>query len=312
MVRLPLILTLAGIAVSACALDGPSSDPDKARIITTDLANFWKAYDEGKRAGDLKEALQKGYLDCGSKGVKQFIPGRIQSAEALANTVRACSAYYESTRAQMLKISGLEKRIRVPFHVLKSLYPDAVFPDVFFVVGRLSSGGTSQPAGLLIGAEFYSGTPKSPHNELSPWVQANIADFDRIPAIVSHELIHYQQKTAPTRTLLDHCIIEGSADFIGELISGGIINQRAYAWAEPKQAMLWKEFKAEMDKGDLSHWLYQGDKAKDRPADLGYYMGYKICQAYYQKSADKKKAIKEILTIKDFSTFLKSSGYDPR
>ena len=52
-----------------------------------------------------------------------------------------------------------------------------------------------------------------------------------------------------------------------------------------------------------------GEAAKERPADLGYYIGYKICEAYYQNAKDKKQAIKDILGIKDFNQFLKDSGY---
>jgi uncharacterized protein YjaZ len=50
-------------------------------------------------------------------------------------------------------------------------------------------------------------------------------------------------------------------------------------------------------------------KTPERPADLGYYVGYKICQEYYEKSADKKKAIKDILEIRDFDQFFRESGY---
>jgi len=38
-------------------------------------------------------------------------------------------------------------------------------------------------------------------------------------------------------------------------------------------------------------------------------MGFKICQSFYDKAADKKKAIEQILTIKDFRQFLLESGY---
>ncbi|NEM98820.1 hypothetical protein GXP69_14040 [Pontibacter sp. BT327] len=60
---------------------------------------------------------------------------------------------------------------------------------------------------------------------------------------------------------------------------------------------------------DISNWLYNGLKSTDKPGDLGYYMGYKICEAYYNNSEDKKQAIKEILDIKDHQAFLEKSGY---
>ena len=64
-----------------------------------------------------------------------------------------------------------------------------------------------------------------------------------------------------------------------------------------------------MNGTDTSHWLYQGDKSTDRPADLGYYMGCRIAEAYYQHSADKKQAIRDILAVSDYAAFLHDSHY---
>ena len=52
-------------------------------------------------------------------------------------------------------------------------------------------------------------------------------------------------------------------------------------------------------------WRFPGD----RPGDLGYWMGYLIAKAYYERARDKAKAIREILTIRDFDRFLEASGY---
>src|SRR5262249_55930565 len=100
--------------------------------------------------------------------------------------------------------------------------------------------------------------------------------------------------------------------FIAELISGKHINTHLHDYANPRERELWAEFKRGMDGTDMSNWLYQGESSKDRPADLGYYMGYKICEAYYRSAKDKKQAIKDILEIKDFGRFLKDSEYEAK
>lgn len=46
------------------------------------------------------------------------------------------------------------------------------------------------------------------------------------------------------------------------------------------------------------NWLYNGGDVKDKQADLGYYMGYKIAESYYNNSDDKNKAISEIIEMK--------------
>ena len=58
--------------------------------------------------------------------------------------------------------------------------------------------------------------------------------------------------------------------------------------------------------------VYEGDKAVNRPADLGYWVGYKIAESYYKNAKDKKQAVKELLEIKDFSKFLADSRYEEK
>ncbi len=67
-----------------------------------------------------------------------------------------------------------------------------------------------------------------------------------------------------------------------------------------------------MDGNKVTRWLYNGSNSKELPADLGYYIGYKIVESHYGLAKDKQKAIKEILTIQDFAKFLKESGYEAK
>jgi hypothetical protein len=203
----------------------------------------------------------------------------------------------------------MKEPIKASFRKLKELYPAAIFPDVYFLIGVMNSGGTNTDKGLLIGTEMYGITKQTPYEELTDWHKAVLKSIEAIPHIVAHELIHHEQKSRGNNTLLSQSIREGSADFIAEMISGGNINDHLHTYGNPRERELWIEFQKEMNGKDYSHWLYQGDKSKDRPADLGYYVGYKICEAYYKQAADKKLAIKDILEIKDFNQFLVASRY---
>jgi uncharacterized protein YjaZ len=81
-----------------------------------------------------------------------------------------------------------------------------------------------------------------------------------------------------------------------------------HAWADPRAAELWAEFRERMHGTDMAGWLYGGNDATERPADLGYWMGYRIAHAYYARTADKRQAIHDILNITDFDAFLAASG----
>jgi hypothetical protein len=47
----------------------------------------------------------------------------------------------------------------------------------------------------------------------------------------------------------------------------------------------------------------------DQPVDLGYVVGARIVQAFYDRADDKAWAVREILSITDYEGFLERSGY---
>ncbi len=140
-----------------------------------------------------------------------------------------------------------------------------------------------------------------------------------------HEFVHTLQNRS-NNALLAHCLNEGACDFIAE-----IINQKKLSETFPNgyidfgyknEKDIWTEFKRFIksnEKGKFFDWLY-GKKGRSlngtQMKDLGYFIGYKICKAYYDNSIDKKLAIKEIIEM-DVSTdekarsFLLKSGYAP-
>lgn len=290
------------VAVSAHA---QNRNPLSTEIITSDLDRFWVALD--KAGPEINpEVIDELYLKPGSKGIKGFTKGRIKSAEYLSGVIKSHSKYYHSIKSSTDSIPGMKDQIRQSLVKLKDLYPKAIFPPVYFVMGALSSGGTSSNDGLIIGADMYGRTQNTPTDELNEWLLSVIKPVNEVPHIVAHELIHFQQDY-DGGTLLAASIKEGSADFIAELISGRHINQHVHEFADPQEKELWYEFKEKMNGKDYTGWLYSS--VKGRPNDLGYWMGYKITKAYYDQINDEKKAIDDILHIKDFQAFLEKSGY---
>jgi Predicted Zn-dependent protease (DUF2268) len=266
-------------------------DPDSARLITSDITLFWDVLARAP-ADSLEEWLEREYLARGTPGLRDFIPGRILSAADLALQVRRRRARYDAVRSSTLRVSEAEPGIRAALRALKELYPEAAYPDVYFVIGRFNSGGTASANGLLIGAEMYD-------------------DPARLPAIVAHELIHFQQgPLSGPRTLLAQSFREGAANFVGEMISGVHINSEAHRYGKAHERELWKEFKERMRGTDYTGWLY-GDPPGERPADMGYFVGYRIAQAYYDKAADKRAALRDIIRGTDVEGIVARSGYDP-
>ena len=292
-------------------------DPDDVRLVTSDIGNFWRAYDssEGKTTEEKIEIFETEYLDKGSIGLTDFVEARIESAEELVKAVEAMPKYYASIRASSYRVLEMTDWIRNYMHNWKRLYKDASFSDVYFVIGKMTTGGTTSSNGLLIGTEILCRTDDLTEEELHPLYLKILKPIDHTPYMVIHELIHTQQKyDFDGNTLLGHSIMEGAADFLGELSSGRHINQLQHEYGRVNESELWEEFSKEMLQEDRSNWLYNYSfqNTSERPPDLRYFMGYRICESYYEKMDDQKRAIRDILAIKDGPDalrFLKESGY---
>ncbi|MEM9930790.1 MAG: hypothetical protein AAF840_13270 [Bacteroidota bacterium] len=283
-----------------------TDDPEAARFVTEDIDRFWTVFDAAN--GQPKAAdLEQGYLSPGSQGVQDFIPNRIESAKKLAKKIKKKQAYYQSIRPYSLRIRELENEMRAHYRSFKELYPATVYPEAYFVIGRLNSGGTTGPRSVIMGAEMFGDPTATP--------AAKIA-FDALPIIVIHELVHYQQNYGGEDGLLRQTLKEGAADFIAAVVTNNPIDQHHLdGYAKPKRKEIWDLFMAQKDDlGWKSYrgWMYGGNVKlfSDAPNDLGYWLGFQICHAYYQKATDKKQAIYDILNIRDPQAFLAASGYE--
>ncbi|CAM2988856.1 hypothetical protein DRF59_10565 [Chryseobacterium flavum] len=264
-----------------------SSDPLNAVFETKDTDRFWKAFDKIEKSGQNPFT---DYIKDGSPGVKGFIEFRIINADSLYSKVKKRREDYLKSRNVLAGINQKEKKTRAVYSALKYWYPEAKFPPVYFVYGRFNSGGTVSGDGIIIGTEMLN-------------------NLDGVVPLIAHELIHFQQNNKGKENLLKHSLTEGIADFVSELISGENINTKAFLYGETHSDELCREFVSRLRGDDQTDWLYETSKKDDRPNDLGYWMGYKISEAYFRKQPDKHKAIHELLNIQDPLLLLKESGF---
>jgi hypothetical protein len=248
-------------------------------------------------------------------------------AELLAATVARRPRFYAGLRRSTLaldSLGGAVAQIRAEYRRLAALYPDAVFPPVYFLIGRLTSGGTTGPSGILIGAEMHAATATTPRDELTAWQRAVVGDVKGVPRVVAHELVHVQQEEArrfrgatpagaasSAPILLAQALEEGCADLLADVMVGSPDSSGNIAYGLAHERELWRDFQRAMLGTDTKGWLYEGDAAKNRPADLGYFIGARICRAYYERAPDKRQAVRDILVMDDPKAFLQASGYKP-
>ena len=326
--RWGVIAVTAGSALSSCSSSSTeplaaTSDPAEVTIRSSDVALFWSVFDsEGPPYSDRTFLEQ--YVANGSAALKAFRGRRPLNFERFGQILNdpAVRSYYLSIREASLALDTQRGSLRDAFENLKSLYPAAVFTDVTFVVGGLSTGGTLLEDGqIVIGAELFMVQPDSPLGALPHSLQSVLRPPSYLVSIVVHELIHVQQARhafeagrpfTDGANLLKMALIEGGADFVTDRILGVYANDHLPAWANGRQAELWEEFRIAMNGTDLSRWLFNRSRTTERPADLGYYIGYKIAEARYDKASDKAQAIRELIEVDDAAAFLAASGYADR
>lgn len=316
---LPLLLMGCGSDQSTAPDAGITTDPAQAQLVTEDVDRYWRAYEAGGRAGSTA-AFQQRYLDSATAGLQDFIGLRQLTATSLVQVAAAYPSYLEAVRGWWRTTpdrNTVLNTIRANYATLKSRYPEAIFPPVTVLVGRYSTGGTVSGRGLLIGLEFFGRDAQAPLGELNAFARDNQKSWMRdLPPLVAHEHTHFLSGRAGSTsgrsgaTLLARSLNEGVAEFIGELASGEPTYLRFFRVWQANEAAYFAEFLREKDGTDISRWLYnQGSTTGGRPGDLGYFIGYRIAQAYYARATDKAQAIRELIALRDPAALLAQSGY---
>jgi hypothetical protein len=304
---LPRTLALAAMAAAIAGATSPCgarhgvSPAVPAEIHIEDVALFYSVYDTA-HGHPTADQLQHDYLDKGSQGLHDLTKVRNVTGERIAAMIAQHPEYYEGARRCEAVLPHVKARVGAALAKLGRLYPEARFPPVTIAVGRGKPVGVGSPVtGIQIGLEALCATN---------WMNADVED--RFVHVIAHEYIHVQQVRALVDdehpTVLEMSLIEGAADFLGELTSGGL----AYSYdaaTRGREGAIETAFAADEDKTDLSAWLYNSTHVKQ--GDLGYWVGYRIVKVYYEHASDKTRAIREIVQMDDPHAFLKKSGWYP-
>jgi hypothetical protein len=102
---------------------------------------------------------------------------------------------------------------------------------------------------------------------------------------------------------------EGGAEFVTHLVTGRISQTKGLAYMEAHEAELKQRLRDDLARQDAKFWLWESLDQDEIPSLLGYVMGFKICEAYYNAASDKSAALDAILRMKDPDAFLAQSGY---
>ena len=297
----------------------------RPEISTVDITYFWLAFDqlsEAKNHADSVETIQKNYIDICSNVYSKYIQRSNISAEEYVTLFTIYPNYWRAIRPLTEQITNRRDELETALQKLAATIPGFKIPDIYFGIGCLRQGGTIKGNTIIIGAELAAADTLIDKSELSTWLKSVVGKTGDIVAMTAHESIHVQQTWFPLGeffffflhqqlSLLNMAILEGSADYITASVLGLNINAGIREYGLQHECELWKNFEASIanDPFDYSKWLYNGNSARDMPADMGYFIGYQITQAYFNSEADKNKAYTTIFKRGKYRKVFEESDY---
>jgi Predicted Zn-dependent protease (DUF2268) len=307
---LPVIAIM--LAVQAYAMNEVTSEGAQSPVASPtlpvfhidDVARFYGLY-SATHGHPTAEELQRDYLDPGSEGLHRLAQLRNVSGASIAAAIDKHPQIYADAQRCMAVLPRVRERVAVSLQKLGQLYPEAQSRPITIAVGRGKPVGVTDASGVEIGLEALCGVT---------WMEPNVED--RFVHVIAHEYAHVQQALrAPALyddehpTVLEESLLEGAAEFTAELISGSVSSTQLASMTKGRESEIETAFLADVDKTDLSKWLYNGTLTQ--PGDLGYWVGYRIAKSYYRHAADERQALREILEMNDPKTFLAKSAWRP-
>lgn len=292
-------------------------------IVTTDIGNFWEAYENITAIQD--SVLQYKYLDSlyfqkGTAGLQAIRQARNYTAQDYITAINNYPKFWASVKENTFKADQFSQELAIGIDKLKALYPDLKPAKIYFTIGALRTGGTTLDSLVLIGSEIAM-TDK---NTISEEFPENIKNgrrtyFDSNPIndivlLNIHEYVHTQQNPQ-IHNLLSIAIREGVAEFVSTSAMHLPSAIPAIKYGTDNAEKVRTKFEQEMFyPNNQAKWFWSDYPNEFGVRDLGYYVGYQMAKNFYEQAENKSTAIKKMIEL-DFTNeseieeFVEKSNY---
>jgi hypothetical protein len=279
-------------------------DPHEVVLSYDDVTNFVRALEMMESETDSIAVLSREYLDEASVGLAEYVRAREFEAVDFLEAIRADRASFTELTGLRVQLASQEAAIREALSGMNRVTPNTSFVPVYYFVGTGHAGLQAEPSehGLLLAISELAEDPSV------------------LRLVIVHETVHVQQALAvgmeeymqifgPKMSLLALSIREGTAEYFTYLSTGQYAKQAAYDYLLAHESEIWTRFETDMNERLPGDWMFSRPEDPEQPVDLGYVVGARIVQSFYEGAVDKAEAVREILSITDFSDFLERSGY---
>jgi hypothetical protein len=313
------LITLLIFTLFGC--DEKVNDSNR-NIITSDITNFWDAYDKITSTQD--SILQYKYLDNlyfqnGTVGLEGIRQARNYTPQDYINSINNYPKFWTSIRENTLQAEKIGSELENGVNKLKTLYPELKPAKIYFSIGSFRTPGTTIDSLVLIGSELAMADSKTETSEF-PENLAHLKSYFKtnpkkhLVFLNTHEYVHTQQNPQ-VFNILSLTIYEGVAEFVAEKALGVLSPNPQIEFGRANAKRIREVFEAEMFySNNLYKWLNSNAPNEFEMRDLSYYVGYQICENYYNQAEDKKKAIKTMIELDytnetEIEEFVKKANY---
>ncbi|MBO9204819.1 MULTISPECIES: hypothetical protein [Niastella] len=289
-------------------------------FITTDIDNFWAAYDKISSTNDSIQQyvyLKELYFDKATAGLKSLLQVRNYSDKEFIGAINSYPKFWTSIRKNTLTVKEHYSEIESSIENLRTVYPSLKPSTIYFAIGAFRTGGTTQDDRVMIACELSFADKSVFIDELPAWLQPFYRLYDPINDITllcTHEYVHTQQK-AVVNNLLCNSLREGVAEFVSCLVTDKPSNTPSFEFASKNEELVRKKFIDDVFiPSRMYNWIWGENKNELKERDLGYYIGYRICENYYNKAKNKQQAINDLIELdysneKSVETIIDRSGF---
>lgn len=274
-------------------------------VVTTDISNFWTAYDRITSTQD--SILQYTYLDSlyfrnGTEGLAGIRAARNYTPQDYINSINNFPTFWSSIRNNTLAVDASKADLEDGIEAFRRAYPELKPAKIYFSIGALRTSGTILNGSVLIGAELSMADSSTPTNEfpeslshLKSYFQSN--PNQHLVFLNIHEYVHTQQREQMF-TILGLTLYEGVAEFVAATVLGIESPNPQIAFGKKNAERIREVFERELFYfNNLGKWLNSNAPNEFGMRDLGYSVGYMICERYYNQAEDKTEALKTMIEL---------------
>lgn len=292
------------------------------KIISSDIANFWKAHDTLQQVGDSvhqMNLLKTEFIDKASVGQRRMMAARRYTPDEYINSITNRTSFWNSIRPNTERIDVFNTELRKGVDQLAKIYPDLRHATIYYTVGNHRSPGTGMDSVVLIGTEFALGDSSTIVHELPEYNQSYYAinPITHLSFLCVHEYVHTQQKPM-VHDLLSLTLYEGIAEFVAITATGQQSPWKAFSYGPENEEKIIQRFEEDMFKPSaIYNWLWNSPQNEFGTSDLSYFVGYQLASRYYDAATDKMAAIKSLIELDytnevEIEKLVNSTGYFSR